>query len=64
MLDLWVKELKYANKLLLNHNRKSVKNSEVAGHVLVELKLQSRTIYVRCFEVVCTRQENAILQPG
>jgi len=37
---------------------------EVAGHVLVELKLQSRTIYVRCFEVVYTRQENATLQPG
>jgi len=37
---------------------------EVAGYVLVELKLQSRTIYVRCFEVVYTRRENATLQPG
>jgi len=64
MFDLRVKELKYAKELLLNHNRKSEKNYEVAGHVLVELKLQSLNIYVRCFEVVYTRQENAILQPG
>jgi len=27
MFDLWVKELKYAKELLLNHYRKSVKNS-------------------------------------
>jgi len=33
-------------------------------HVKVELKMQSRTTYVRCFEVVYTRQQNAILQPG
>jgi len=32
--------------------------------VWVELKLWSRTTYVRCFEVVYTRQENAVLQPG
>jgi len=37
---------------------------EVAGHARVDLKLQSRTTSVRCFEVVYTRQQNAILQPG
>jgi len=37
---------------------------EVAGHVWVELKPKSRTAYVRCFEVVYTRQQNAILQRG
>ena len=47
------KELKYAKELLLNHYRKSVQNSEfAAGHVWVELKLQLRTTYVRCFEVI------------
>jgi len=29
----------------------------------VELKLQSRTTYVRCFQVVYTRQHNSIQQP-
>jgi len=53
IFDLLEKELKYANELLLNHYRKSVQNSEVAaGHVWVELKLQLRTTYVRCFEVI------------
>jgi len=37
---------------------------EVAGHVGVQLKLQSRITYVRCVEVICTRQQNAILQLG
>jgi len=32
--------------------------------MLVELKLESRTTYARCFEVVYTRQHNAIQQPG
>jgi len=33
IFDLRGKELKYAKKLFLNHYRKSVQNSEVAGHV-------------------------------
>jgi len=32
MFDFRVKELRHAKKLLLNHYRKSVQNSEVAGH--------------------------------
>jgi len=32
-IDLLDKELKYAKELLQNHYRKSVQNSEVAGHV-------------------------------
>jgi len=39
MFDLQDKELKYVKELLLNHYRKSVQNSEVAGHLWVELKL-------------------------
>jgi len=39
MFDLLGKGLKYAKELLLNHYRKSVQNSEVAGHACVELKL-------------------------
>jgi len=31
---------------------------EVAGHVLVELKLKSRNSCLRCFEAVYTRQES------
>jgi len=64
MFDLRGKELKYAKELLRNHYRKSVQNSTRLQDMWVELKLQSRTTYVRCFEVVCTRQQNAILQPG
>jgi len=41
-----------------------IKFYEIAGHVWVELKLKSRATYVRCFEVVYTRQQNATLQPG
>jgi len=52
------KELKYENELLLNQYRKSVQNSEAAGHVQVELKQLSPTIYARCFEVVYTRRES------
>jgi len=37
---------------------------ENAGHMWVELKLKSRTTYVRCFEVVGSRQQNATLPPG
>ena len=37
--DLLGKGLKYAKELLLNHCRKSVQNSEIAGNVWVELKL-------------------------
>jgi len=64
MFDLWGKELKYAKKFFLNHYGKSVQNSMGLQDMRVELKLQSRTTYVRCFEVVCTRQQNAIQQPG
>jgi len=32
---------------------------EVAGHVWVDLNWKSRTCYVKCFEVVYTRQQNA-----
>jgi len=39
IFDLLGEELKYAKELLLNHYRKSVQNSEVAGHVWVKLKL-------------------------
>jgi len=39
IFDLLGKELKYAKELLLNHYRKSVQNSDVAGHVWVELKM-------------------------
>jgi len=53
IFDLLEKELKYTKESLLNHSRKSVQNSEVAArHVWVELKLWSRTTYVRCFEVI------------
>jgi len=63
MFNLRGKELKYAKELLLNHYRKSVQNSMRLQDMWVELKLQSRTTYVICFEVVYTRQPNAILPP-
>jgi len=64
MFDLRGKELKYVKELLLNHYRKSLQNSVRLQDMWVELKLLSRTTYVRCFEVVYTRQPNAIPQPG
>jgi len=39
IFDLLGKELKYAKELLPNHYRKSLQNSEAAGHVWVELKM-------------------------
>jgi len=65
MFDLRGNELKYAKELLLNHYRKSVQNSVRLQKMWVELKLyKSRITYAKCFEVVFTRQQNAILQPG
>ena len=64
VFDIQVKELKYPKELLLNHYRKFVQNSMRLQDIWVELKLQSRTTYVRCFEVVYIRQQNGIQQPG
>jgi len=64
MIDLRGRELKYAKELLLNHYRKSSQNSMRLQDMWVELKLWSRTTYVRCFDAVYTRQTNAIPQPG
>jgi len=64
MFDLRGKELKYTKELLLNHYGKSVQNSMGLQDMWVDLKLQSQTTYVRCLEVVYTRQQNAIQQPG
>jgi len=64
MFDLRGKELKNAKELFLKHYGKSVQNSMGLQDMWVELKLLSRTTYVRCFEVVYTRQQNAIQQPG
>jgi len=64
MFDLRGKELKYAKESLLNHYRNFAQNSMRLQDMWVELKLKSRTTYIRCFEVVYTRQQYAILQPG
>ena len=64
MFDFPDKELKYTKELLLNYYRKSVENSIKMQNMWVELKLQSRNTYIKCFEVVCTRQQNAIQKPG
>jgi len=64
MFDLRGKELKYAKELFLNHYGKSVQNSMKLQGLWVELKLQSRTTYVRYFKVVYIRQPNAIPHPG
>jgi len=55
------KEPKYTKEFVLNYYRKSVQNPEFVGHGWVELKPLSRNTYVRCFEVVYTKQRNAIL---
>jgi len=64
MFDLRGKELNNAKELFLKHYGKSVQNSMGLQDMWVELKLLSRTTYVRCFEVVYTRHQNAIQQPG
>jgi len=48
IFDLLGNELNYAKELLLTHHRKSVKKSMKLQDFLVELKLQSRTTYLRC----------------
>ena len=64
MFDLRGKELKYPKELFLIHYREAVQNSMRLQDILgVELKLKSRTTYVRCFDVTYTRQQKAILQP-
>jgi len=65
MFDLLGKELKCTQELKEAESLQKIRAQfyEVARHVWVELKLQLRTIYVRCFEVIYTRQQNAILQP-
>jgi len=55
MFDLRGKELKHAKELFLNHYGKSVPNSMGLQDMWIELKLQSRSTYVRCFEVIYTR---------
>jgi len=64
MFDLRGKELKYVKELLLNHCRNSVQNCMRLQDMCVELKLWSRTTYVRYLEVVYTRQLNALSHPG
>ena len=64
MLDLQGKELKYAKELFLKHYGKSVQNFIRWQDLWVELKLKSRTTYVRYFEVVYIRQPNTIPHPG
>ena len=64
MFDLAGNELKYAKELFLNHYGKSVQNSMRLQDLWVELKMQSRTTYVRYCEVVYIRQPNAIQHPG
>jgi len=51
VFGLLVKEIICRNKLLLDHYKIITKFYEVAGHV-----------YERCFEVICTKQQNTRLQ--
>ena len=64
MFDLRGKQLKYVKELLLNHYRKPAQNFVR----LQDTYGQSYTVvtnhFVGCCEVVYTRQQNAVVQPG
>jgi len=62
MFDLRGKELKYAKELFLNHYGKYVQNSMGLQDMWIELNCSHEPRNVRYFEVVYTRQQNAIQQ--
>ena len=55
----WQKEVKYRKELLLNHDKNP---SKVLRGCRTCVELKSRTSYVRCFDVVYTRQQKTQLQ--